>query len=365
MISPRWSSPVLLLVLLPLAGCPMAETTLPDGNGTLFLDEASNDTFKTATAAAIVSGEPLVFRGKIDSADDVDVYTLGELGAGDEISIDLRTVSGDLDPIMALFDPDENLHALNDDRAADGSDLDPLLHLVVIGERGEYYLAVAPFSSTGTTGTYEVTIAITPDVGREAPEPLVVFFDWDGGSVNNPSLGRFTLGAFDATQVGLKSDDTAVLKDRVEQVVADRFAAYQFELSSSDDGAEPAAPHATIFFGGDSSFAFALSEHIDVLNADKQDVAVVFTKAYDGAFIRPLTRDEMGTAMGNTVAHEIGHLLGLVHTDACLSLMDSNCGNESLLLEQEFTRAQIDTGTFPIGWQDAAELIGWMLGYSS
>ncbi len=355
---------IAMLALLPaLTGCPTPFD--PTGADTPYLDEANNGTFKDATALPLSDTRSLRFRGEISAEGDVDVYDLGTLAVGDRVTVDVQAVGNVLDPIMAIFDADENLQALNDDRVADGTDLNPYLDFVIRGKGGAYFLAIAAFPSSRTTGSYEVGVEIDVDAAVALPEPAVVFFDWDGGNVSNPSLGQYSLVPFDAAQVGLSSSDTEELKDRVQDVVADRYSAYNFLLYNSDDDDVPAVPHATIYFGGNSHYAFALSEHIDVMNAQKEDVAIVFTRAFDGAFIRDLTLAEMGTAMGNTVAHEIGHLMGLVHTSDCLALMDSTCSNESLLLNQQFKRAPIDDGTFPIGWQDAAELLGWMLGLSS
>jgi hypothetical protein len=71
----------------------------------------------------------------------------------------------------------------------------------------------------------------------------------------------------------------------------------------------------------------------------------------------------MAQAVGNTVAHELGHLLGLVHTADCEDLMDTSCGNDSILVPQHFGTALLDRSVFPLGLQNEAELLDWILGF--
>ncbi len=98
------------------------------------------------------------------------------------------------------------------------------------------------------------------------------------------------------------------------------------------------------------------------MNANASDNSIVFTRSYKEAFSRAPSFEAMAQAVGNTVAHEVGHLLGLVHTSECDSLMDTTCGNSRILSAQLFTTAPLDDSVFPVGSQNAVELIGWLLG---
>ena len=161
---------------------------------------------------------------------------------------------------------------------------------------------------------------------------------------------------------GLAEDQTDALKDRVQRIVEDRYAGYGLLVLNSDDNDEPSLAHSTAYFGGTSYEAFAISEQIDTFNEDPSDQTIVFTGSYQEVFPRA-TLEQMAQALGNTVAHEIGHLLGLVHTHDCNSLMDTTCTNERLLSAQAFKTAALDDSVFPFGWQDAEEILGWILGF--
>jgi hypothetical protein len=133
-------------------------------------------------------------------------------------------------------------------------------------------------------------------------------------------------------------------------------------LLNSDDDALPADPHSTVYFGGTERSAFAVAEQIDTFNADQTDNAIVFTNSFRNAFTTTPSLQQMATAVGNTTAHEIGHLLGLVHTKDCTGLMDTTCSNDALLGVQVFKLSPLDDSTFPVGMQNAVELIEWAIG---
>jgi hypothetical protein len=175
-------------------------------------------------------------------------------------------------------------------------------------------------------------------------------------------VGQFDLTPFDAGDLGESSDATEEIKDRVQQFVEDVYAGYNLVLLNSDDHPRPTGAHTTIYFGGNNRRAFAISEQVDAYNADAADDGIIFTRSYRLAFSIDPTVGEVSVAVGNTVAHEIGHLLGLVHTTDCNELMDSTCGNDRLLRPQEFGVAPLDERVFPLGSQNAADLLAWTLG---
>ena len=102
-----------------------------------FIDQSGNFTFDNATALTLDSSAEERFSGELTSSSDVDLYSLGVLAPGDALFVDVRRTSGDLDAVAAVFDRRENIHAFNDDRAADSSDLDPLLDIIIRGPQGE------------------------------------------------------------------------------------------------------------------------------------------------------------------------------------------------------------------------------------
>ena len=362
----RFFAPILPVLTTCLFGCPPTPVAGNGASDLPFLDVDGNFTFDNATALPLDATDQLTFSGEITGEGDIDIYELGALKSGDRLLVDVQRLSGDLDAVAAVFDDRELLHIFNDDREPDASNLNPLINEIIRGPAGDYFLGISALAGSLTTGGYSVTVRITRNVGLPAATGQIVFLNWRGGEnrvIEN--VGEFDLTPFDAGDLGVSANATELIKNRVQQIVKDAFRGLNLTLLNSDDNAEPSVAHSTIYFGGNSRRAFAISEQIDTFNQDQTDDSIIFTRAYSMAFSRTPSVEEISQALGNTVAHEIGHLMGLVHTSDCDSLMDSSCGNDRLLEPQDFTQAPLDQSIFPIGRQDALELLAWTLGVLS
>lgn len=356
-----------LISLAAVGGCPLDQTAFdapaagdPNSSST---SQISTGQFAGANVVTLDADGKAQLTGRISDAGDVVYFQLRNLATGDRVVANVQ--SGAFDPVAALFDADQNVHAFNDDREPDASNLNPLLDVVVFGFGGDYFLGITPFPNSGRVGAFTVDVAVTRGANAARSEGQVVYLNWAGGSnIVVPNVGSFDLPRFSATDVGGSESQTERLKDEIQAIVRDRYDGFDMTVTNSDDNSRPTAAHSTVHFGGFNRSAFAISEQIDAQNQDPSDDAIVFTESFRGAFSETPTFSEMATAIGNTTAHEIGHLLGLVHTNECSSLMDTRCGNDSLLVEQSFMRARLDRSVFPAGYQDAQELLGWILGFA-
>jgi hypothetical protein len=351
-------------------GCPLTPPTASDGGSTssdgnlTSLDTSNNSSLQSATALPLGSTGELQFTGVIDRTKDIDVYELGALSPGDRLYIDVQRLNGNLDAVAAVFDNREYLVAFNDDRVPDGSNLNPLIDIVIRGQEDAYYLAIIAYPGSSTFGQYEVAVQIQRQVGEPPPHAQTVFLNWAGGdNVDIPNVGTFNLRPFSATDVGFPAAQTKPLKRRVQQIVKERYTDFDLIVLNSDDDPNPPDPHSTVYFGGADTQAFAISEQIDTFNKDGSDSAIVFTEGFPGAFAHTPTLEQMAQALGNTVAHEMAHLLGLVHTADCNDMMDTSCANDRILSPQAFSTAPIDESVFPFGLQPEVEILSWLIGF--
>lgn len=160
------------------------------------------------TLALIISLTPLLlaqeeigegeYSGEInDERPSVRYYFT--VAAGDTVAIRLSATSGDLDPFLFLFSPDDVLLASNDD--VENGVRDAFLQFTA-EQTGRYSIEATRFDqATGkTTGRYRLSLTIiTPQAeATETPDPLSL----------PPTFGvPFTLIAYDETQVGQLSPE--------------------------------------------------------------------------------------------------------------------------------------------------------------
>jgi hypothetical protein len=96
------------------------------------------------------------FTGYLDSRVPMKEYPL-PLVAGQAVLILAEATSGDLDTVIYLLNPEDEIVASNDDRSDES--LDSALGYVV-GETGEYTLQVTRYEGTDTSGYYRVMVTI-------------------------------------------------------------------------------------------------------------------------------------------------------------------------------------------------------------
>ena len=316
--------------------------------------------FPIAAKVSFNDVDRLTLEGTIKSSDDIKVYDLGPLLLGDRVeSLCIATGNGSLDPMTALFDSDGYRVFWNDDINLDTNNLNSAFGGPIRHDSDGYFLAVTTTSFLNTTGFFRCTLTLEPGV---AIAPLIgqsVVLNFSS-SVNVRVAGKNygALPAFAGANVASGfSSNTVALLDLIVSLVREDYARYDVTISTTED-AEPEGNFTTIFFGTSSTQnIFGIADDIDFYNSNDMDNAIVFLEAFGDL---STSLDVVGQALANVVAHEIGHTLGLMHTNDVTTLMDTTGADETLLVDQSFGIA--DIVDFPIGKQNAPLLLEETLG---
>jgi hypothetical protein len=324
-----------------------------------------NDDFAIPVVAVPEPSGLVRLKGTVETSNDMDVFLLGELAAGDRVIAEAFAATS-LDVSIAVFDAEERLLADNDDRT--DQNLDAQIDFVARHNSDQFYLVItrsAFAGSTRRTGAYTASVQI--QTGGTAPSPVaqVLFLKFDGGNVNSPRLGEMDLAPFNASGISrVYAGKTEEIKQTIIDVVRQNYDRFNISVLGSDDFAPgPDDEVSTIFFGGFNDTAFGIAENVDLYNADFCDDAIIFTESFSPfLFESTPSAEEMGVAIGNVAAHEAGHLLGLNHVDDDLDLMDDRSPADAFLLDQEFMESPLSTDIMPIGTQDGVLLLDEIVG---
>ncbi len=324
-------------------------------------DVEPNDSFEAATGTNTGSLGATVFEGRIDQMGDVDVFSLGTLTRGDQITIDFIIEGSPLRPTVALFDADERVIDIRSYPFVEtGLHAMGMVDQPVRRATQRHWLVVTHGANETTLGPYRLEVTIAPAESLPVPQRQTVLLDFRGGTFDPPILGTTTVDPFSAAAI---SEQYAGRDDRLKQgiveAITEDFAGLDVMIITSDAPLPPGIEtFTTILLGSTNDAVLAAARGVDPYNLDRCDDGVIFTAAFSRntfGFTPELNRLALG--IGQAASHEIGHLLGLRHVNDDAALMNEAPPSAALFLDLHFIEAPLGASTFPIGRQDAQTLL--------
>jgi len=324
---------------------------------TTYQEAAANDLLELA--------EPIEFHdalevigGSIGAPDDVDVFDFGPVQEGDRVLVSLSAAES-LKSAIAIFDESGSALLVNDHQNVYLGIQGPFVDVIFRRPSRQCFVAVTSTPGFNTRGDYVLGASI--DAGAAIPDPRAdtILLDFEGGvGIRVGTRPAVDVPVFDAADIGSSYDGaTESLTREIVRRVREDFAGLNVTILSTSEGDQPSESVSRVHFGAVDNALLGVAEGVDEYNAMRGQRAIVYTESF-AAFSRlSPSVAEMSQAIANVASHEIGHLLGLVHTQDASDIMDVTASLNQLLRDQTFGKSPIYRIVFPIGYQDSAQLL--------
>jgi hypothetical protein len=302
------------------------------------------------------NGKVILF-GTIDDDGDIDSYNLGACPAGTAYTMEFSQDSS-LDAVAALFDSDSNLAMLNDNSYDLLQPTAPRINLTAHWTSDNLYLVIAGSPRGGGSGAYNVSVTRTFG-SAPATASAVVVMDWNGASgVSVGGRPTVDIPAFQGSFIDPTfSGDTQALIDKTMAYVRQDFQGLNVTFYEDGEPGIPGDSHSTVYFGTYSAELLGLADSVDYYNGVADQQAIIFTDSFALFMALNPSVDEMAQTLANVASHEVGHLLGLNHTQDPTSIMDITATAYELMQDEAFHRSLMHQTIFPTGYQNAVLLL--------
>jgi predicted Zn-dependent protease len=315
--------------------------------------EEPNDDFENAQKVSLDELGSVEIAGSFSSSNDCDVFSLGEFAEGDTIAVEIRRSVSlfDNELSLGLFDGDYDVANMADVTPSTGYD-SAFEHTV--RKAGQYYLAI--YQSETQSLDYEVKATLGNGTVPDAESQTVYLYFNAVSSLEISGMSFNNLKSF--SSISMVGNASAVADDIIELIRND-YSTLDITFVSSYTDAAPSGSYSTVYVTGSTGEYYGLADDIDWYNANHEDNAVIFAGLAAEDYT---TSSEFKQMVANLISHELGHLLGLIHTDDNTELMDAVTPTNQLTNDQDFHRATITASEFPVGWEDTMELLTFTLG---
>ena len=327
---------------------------------------ADNSAFEFAQPATLPVDGEFHIQGSIDSLSDIDLYAMGPAERGDRITVDVSGSDG-INTLVSLFDADMNIIDANDDRSYYGGLLDPFVSLVLRQDTGNVYVGISLSSGQYFTstqgrhpGAYNIRMQRKPSQTVRESTHQIVWLDFEGGdAVQIAQQPIENMRPFSAESISSRhSGKTDYIANLVVQHMRRDVEGFNVTLVSSKESPEPGELHSTLFFGNHNSSFLGLADSVDTGNNIAVQEAIIYTEDLSRWESLSPTAEETAMAIANIASHELGHLLGMEHTNEAGDLMAiAASAGQVLDIDAVYRQASLQSAVFPVGWQDSYALL--------
>lgn len=304
------------------------------------------------------------------------VFDIGPVELGDRLNISLLTTPGygaayDREGTFTilLLDNQQRMFAyFDDERSLFTADM----RLVFPRPMPSFYV-VLDADSSSKTPSVQVQLENAGETIFSRGEQ-VVYLDFDGTSndlITVAGSEEFLVPVFNPDDPNTPGSqfDADIVAIAVKQRLETLFAAYDFTFLSSKDGdAVPATPHTHVYFETSGAFSpstvptsdllsYGLPNYFDPRGESAAGVAAVAVNRIVLAFPALNTDATLGTAIGNSAAHQIGLLSGLVETRGVLGDVMSADDDEVSSPASGFEPSAVQLWDSEVGTQDATLIL--------
>jgi hypothetical protein len=328
-----------------------------------FTEVEPNDDFETANLLMVEEAVELTGTIAPGSAEpfDRDLFDIGPAQPGDRVRAELVIDAGS-DVVLALLDDRGRELGYVDLKSASSGPRE--LDVIVRSATKQLYLVLATRSAAATPRPYTVRLHVQRGLGVPDHRPQVVVLNFLGASqVRIGNRAPVDIPPFDAARIDPSyAGQTTTIIQNILNFTRHDFDGLGMAIYLAGDPEIPEGPVSTVYFGTSDARLLGLADNIDPYNENLSQSAILYTDTFSVFSILSPSVGAISQALANTASHEIGHLVGLRHTENDSDIMDITATARRMLSDQWFRNAPLHPAVLSIGWQDGPVRLSWTLG---